>query len=162
MTRTFIVDGIEDMHRTERKAARPLRPPLTEVGVAVVWRTWRVAAEIIMVVECRVSLCGRALILDLAGCIIITTDAALTSLSVSEESLMLKPAGFATTTARRRRWRNAASCRVTERCRRRTRMPLEIWADDDGQVRSWVTQQHHHRPPMPPPPSNQLISLVNH
>jgi hypothetical protein len=105
MTRTFIVDGIEDMHRTERKAARPLRPPLTGVGVAVVWRTWRVAAEIIMVVECRVSLCGRAL----AGCIIITTDAALTSLSVSEESLMLKPAGFATTTARRRRWRPAAS-----------------------------------------------------
>jgi len=53
MTRTFIVDGIEDMHRTESKAARPLRPPLmeVEVEVAVVCRTWRVAAEIIMVVE---------------------------------------------------------------------------------------------------------------
>ena len=47
-TRTFIVDGIDDMLRTERRLARPLRPPPTEVDAVV--RTWRDAADIMVVV----------------------------------------------------------------------------------------------------------------
>lgn len=44
--RTFIVDGIDDMLRAERKAGSLLRA-LLETVVAL-WRTWRDAAEIMV------------------------------------------------------------------------------------------------------------------
>mmetsp|Transcript_10163 Transcript_10163/g.18333 ORF Transcript_10163/g.18333 Transcript_10163/m.18333 type:complete len:102 (-) Transcript_10163:35-340(-) len=42
----FIVGGIDNMNRTERKEASPLRPPQTEVEAAVL-RTRREAAGIV-------------------------------------------------------------------------------------------------------------------